>query len=173
AYHTSTALAWNTRGHSPRPEVAPFFFSSRGRHTIFSRDWSSDVCSSDLGGTRTPSPGRWRRRPWRRRRSPCPPAWGRTGRGQRRRKRRRPSNRCRRRPQRSSPRLPRRAAVDAVVPAEVAAGGLPSVAPADVAGALGVASGPNFPTGGHEPGGDVLPGGLLAAVAPDGDTDPT
>src|SRR5690606_40128870 len=25
-----------------------FFFSSRGRHTIFSRDWSSDVCSSDL-----------------------------------------------------------------------------------------------------------------------------
>src|SRR5690606_34594611 len=27
-----------------------FFFSSRRRHTIFSRDWSSDVCSSDLGG---------------------------------------------------------------------------------------------------------------------------
>src|SRR6266511_2468028 len=26
-----------------------FFFSSRRRHTIFSRDWSSDVCSSDLG----------------------------------------------------------------------------------------------------------------------------
>src|SRR5690606_39285201 len=25
-----------------------FFFSSRSRHTIFSRDWSSDVCSSDL-----------------------------------------------------------------------------------------------------------------------------
>src|SRR5690606_18745301 len=25
-----------------------FFFSSRGRHTRFSRDWSSDVCSSDL-----------------------------------------------------------------------------------------------------------------------------
>src|SRR5690606_41119939 len=24
------------------------FFSSRGRHTSFSRDWSSDVCSSDL-----------------------------------------------------------------------------------------------------------------------------
>src|SRR5690606_40989292 len=24
-------------------------FSSRRRHTIFSRDWSSDVCSSDLG----------------------------------------------------------------------------------------------------------------------------
>src|SRR5690606_40393154 len=33
-----------------------YFFSSRRRHTRFSRDWSSDVCSSDLtkdiyGGT--------------------------------------------------------------------------------------------------------------------------
>src|SRR5690606_40724096 len=27
---------------------ASFFFSSRRRHTRFSRDWSSDVCSSDL-----------------------------------------------------------------------------------------------------------------------------
>src|SRR5690606_40598587 len=27
-----------------------FFFSSRRRHTRFSRDWSSDVCSSDLMG---------------------------------------------------------------------------------------------------------------------------
>src|SRR5690606_39452922 len=26
------------------------FFSSRRRHTRFSRDWSSDVCSSDLAG---------------------------------------------------------------------------------------------------------------------------
>src|SRR5690606_39817202 len=25
-----------------------FYFSSRRRHTSFSRDWSSDVCSSDL-----------------------------------------------------------------------------------------------------------------------------
>src|SRR5690606_35348398 len=31
------------RGH-----IAAFFFSSRRRHTRFSRDWSSDVCSSDL-----------------------------------------------------------------------------------------------------------------------------
>src|SRR2546429_4147139 len=31
---------------------ARFFFSSRGRHTRCSRDWSSDVCSSDL----VPSP---------------------------------------------------------------------------------------------------------------------
>src|SRR5256884_1268186 len=28
-----------------------FFFSSRRRHTRCSRDWSSDVCSSDLDGT--------------------------------------------------------------------------------------------------------------------------
>src|SRR5690606_40580379 len=28
-----------------------FFFSSRRRHTRFSRDWSSDVCSSDLAST--------------------------------------------------------------------------------------------------------------------------
>src|SRR5690606_41202003 len=28
-----------------------FFFSSRRRHTRFSRDWSSDVCSSDLLNT--------------------------------------------------------------------------------------------------------------------------
>src|SRR5690606_40217628 len=27
-----------------------FICSSRRRHTRFSRDWSSDVCSSDLGG---------------------------------------------------------------------------------------------------------------------------
>src|SRR2546422_6645023 len=29
-----------------------FFFSSRRRHTRCSRDWSSDVCSSDLVATR-------------------------------------------------------------------------------------------------------------------------
>src|SRR5438067_1894995 len=29
-----------------------FFFSSRRRHTRSKRDWSSDVCSSDLGGNR-------------------------------------------------------------------------------------------------------------------------
>src|SRR5690606_40830455 len=29
--------------------IFKFFFSSRRRHTRFSRDWSSDVCSSDLG----------------------------------------------------------------------------------------------------------------------------
>src|SRR5690606_39995277 len=30
-----------------------FFFSSRRRHTRFSRDWSSDVCSSDLTELKT------------------------------------------------------------------------------------------------------------------------
>src|SRR2546422_9402870 len=37
-----------------------FFFSSRRRHTRCSRDWSSDVCSSDLAaylGTYLPGPG--------------------------------------------------------------------------------------------------------------------
>src|SRR5690606_40674670 len=31
-----------------RDKAVLFFFSSRRRHTRFSRDWSSDVCSSDL-----------------------------------------------------------------------------------------------------------------------------
>src|SRR5690606_13340077 len=30
-----------------------FFFASRGRHTRVSRDWSSDVCSSDVEETRS------------------------------------------------------------------------------------------------------------------------
>src|SRR2546430_5377088 len=30
-------------------QVLVFFFSSRRRHTRFDCDWSSDVCSSDLG----------------------------------------------------------------------------------------------------------------------------
>src|SRR5690625_5863720 len=29
--------------------LSRFFFSSRRRHTRWPRDWSSDVCSSDLG----------------------------------------------------------------------------------------------------------------------------
>src|SRR5260370_42464797 len=35
-----------------------FFFSSRRRHTRFKCDWSSDVCSSDLGANRA-NPGRF------------------------------------------------------------------------------------------------------------------
>src|SRR5690625_2054900 len=33
--------------------VLLFFFSSRRRHTRWPRDWSSDVCSSDLGNVAT------------------------------------------------------------------------------------------------------------------------
>src|SRR3712207_824575 len=33
-----------------------FFFSSRRRHTRYWRDWSSDVCSSDLGQRTTSAP---------------------------------------------------------------------------------------------------------------------
>src|SRR5206468_5985436 len=33
-----------------------FFFSSRRRHTSSDRDWSSDVCSSDLRGFRASGP---------------------------------------------------------------------------------------------------------------------
>src|SRR5207249_8024586 len=35
--------------------VSQFFFSSRRRHTRSKRDWSSDVCSSDLGDPRRTS----------------------------------------------------------------------------------------------------------------------
>src|SRR5438067_11986003 len=41
--------------------MAFFFFSSRRRHTRSKRDWSSDVCSSDLSPT-TSSAGRGRPR---------------------------------------------------------------------------------------------------------------
>src|SRR6266511_5221982 len=36
-----------------------FFFSSRRRHTRFSRDWSSDVCSSDLTAQLKQPAWRW------------------------------------------------------------------------------------------------------------------
>src|SRR5690606_40446952 len=36
------------------------FFSSRRRHTSFSRDWSSDVCSSDLNNVTVGLSGDWR-----------------------------------------------------------------------------------------------------------------
>src|SRR5438445_3515180 len=35
---------------------AVLFFSSRRRHTSYWRDWSSDVCSSDLQATSPPRP---------------------------------------------------------------------------------------------------------------------
>src|SRR5207237_5735601 len=37
--------------HNTQSANGIFFFSSRRRHTSFKCDWSSDVCSSDLGGS--------------------------------------------------------------------------------------------------------------------------
>src|SRR5947207_8837420 len=42
------------RRRTPRPVPPSFFFSSRRRHTRSLCDWSSDVCSSDLGAALTP-----------------------------------------------------------------------------------------------------------------------
>src|SRR6266508_6067981 len=39
-----------------------FFFSSRRRHTRWPRDWSSDVCSSDLMADRSVKEGRWEKK---------------------------------------------------------------------------------------------------------------
>src|SRR5437660_1578541 len=44
-----------TGAGAPRWTVSSFFFSSRRRHTRWPRDWSSDVCSSDLT-LQTPTP---------------------------------------------------------------------------------------------------------------------
>src|SRR5947209_6180361 len=42
------AIFWlRSMAGSPRASIR-FFFSSRRRHTRYWRDWSSDVCSSDL-----------------------------------------------------------------------------------------------------------------------------
>src|SRR5439155_5537495 len=38
------------------PQLISFFFSSRRRHTRWPRDWSSDVCSSDLRSTPKQNP---------------------------------------------------------------------------------------------------------------------
>src|SRR3712207_7379868 len=58
-------------------EIFFFFFSSRRRHTRYWRDWSSDVCSSDLPGRARPDPHRRRVHPRRR-------AWGGANRAARR-----------------------------------------------------------------------------------------
>src|SRR5256884_2494402 len=42
------AMFWDVNGDEADSVVLYFFFSSRRRHTRCSRDWSSDVCSSDL-----------------------------------------------------------------------------------------------------------------------------
>src|SRR5256884_5146609 len=41
-------MSHSRRVHDGVIRVHLFFFSSRRRHTRCSRDWSSDVCSSDL-----------------------------------------------------------------------------------------------------------------------------
>src|SRR5207253_6929714 len=41
--------------HASYNRRTTFFFSSRRRHTRWPRDWSSDVCSSDLGQAREPA----------------------------------------------------------------------------------------------------------------------
>src|SRR5699024_11404487 len=48
----STLVAYMIGSVCARP--ASFFFSSRRRHTRSKRDWSSDVCSSDLGSEIAP-----------------------------------------------------------------------------------------------------------------------
>src|SRR5690606_41030457 len=51
-FHTNAdfiLFVWRMHCGLVEPEdLGFFFFSSRRRHTRFSRDWSSDVCSSDL-----------------------------------------------------------------------------------------------------------------------------
>src|SRR5690348_18475397 len=57
-------------GRPKRHRVWEFFFSSRRRHTIWTGDWSSDVCSSDLGQP-------WRATAWSCLRR-CRPGWRRS-----------------------------------------------------------------------------------------------
>src|SRR5439155_23168249 len=44
--------------HPPVSGCRSFFFSSRRRHTSWPRDWSSDVCSSDLRSATWATTGR-------------------------------------------------------------------------------------------------------------------
>src|SRR5690606_14029998 len=54
-YRKSSALG----GRGGLYALSFFFFSSRRRHTRFSRDWSSDVCSSDLVALREVNGNPW------------------------------------------------------------------------------------------------------------------
>src|SRR6516164_4921719 len=53
-------VATAARGSIKPPMVKFFFFSSRRRHTRWNCDWSSDVCSSDLGLHPLGGPVAWR-----------------------------------------------------------------------------------------------------------------
>src|SRR5437763_10161811 len=48
-YFPSSVLYYNLNNFFPATLIYLFFFSSRRRHTRYIGDWSSDVCSSDLG----------------------------------------------------------------------------------------------------------------------------
>src|SRR2546421_2220850 len=51
-------MCWASRSSArtrPRGRSGLFFFSSRRRHTRSDRDWSSDVCSSDLVAFEAPA----------------------------------------------------------------------------------------------------------------------
>src|SRR5699024_11821481 len=50
------------RAEADHCSLFDFSFSSRRRHTSSKRDWSSDVCSSDLGGRGRATAGRPRER---------------------------------------------------------------------------------------------------------------
>src|SRR5436190_23554823 len=53
--HLSNASARRWQPEELKPPMSlSFFFSSRRRHTRSLCDWSSDVCSSDLGRDRSP-----------------------------------------------------------------------------------------------------------------------
>src|SRR5690606_39806659 len=63
----------STQDRTHQFPLCRFLFSSRRRQTRFSRDWSSDVCSSDLPWEPgTPPPRPWRALPPRGRASPVP-----------------------------------------------------------------------------------------------------
>src|SRR5207302_5798968 len=47
-HNTKARTMYAMQSRPSSAHFSHFFFSSRRRHTRFSRDWSSDVCSSDL-----------------------------------------------------------------------------------------------------------------------------
>src|SRR6266508_5326513 len=49
-YTGRSGVISSVKGYHGHTGLALFFFSSRRRHTRWPRDWSSDVCSSDLAG---------------------------------------------------------------------------------------------------------------------------
>src|SRR5256885_6215526 len=50
-YYKTAKVGGVNEKHASRVVFFVFFFSSRRRHTRLQGDWSSDVCSSDLGSS--------------------------------------------------------------------------------------------------------------------------